>query len=81
MTFELLTRQGCHLCEQMEALVAEVLPRHGATYGVVDVDADAALAARFGEVVPVLLRDGQAVAKVRVTARQLERIVRRRHRV
>jgi hypothetical protein len=64
----------------MAAMLAEVLPRFGLPYRSIDVDADPALAARYGEVVPVLLRDGRAVAKVRITARDLERLVRRRSR-
>jgi hypothetical protein len=76
--YALLTRAGCHLCEEMEAVLSEVLGRHGVSYSLVDVDSDPGLRQRFGETVPVLLRDGMAVAKVRVTAHQLERIVRRR---
>ncbi len=73
-----MTRAGCHLCDAMAALLDEVLPAHGLAWMPRDVDADPALRARFGEVVPVLLRDGQPVAKVRLDRRRLERIVRRR---
>ena len=76
--FELLTREGCHLCDQMAAVLDEILPPHGLSWEQVDVDGDAALRERFGEVIPVLLRDGRPVAKVRIDRRQLERIVRRR---
>ncbi len=78
--FALLTREGCHLCERMEAVLEQVLGSHGIGFERVDVDADDRLRRRFGEVVPVLLRDGRPVAKVRVSARQLERIVRRARR-
>ncbi len=76
--FELLTRSGCHLCDQMEAQLKTVLPRHGLDYTLVDVDSDDQLRRRYGEIVPVLLRDGRAVAKIRVDAARLERIIRRR---
>lgn len=76
--FELLTRPGCHLCDEMELVLKRVLGTHELGYALVDVDSDETLKQRFGEVVPVLLRDGRPVAKVRVTVRQLERIVRRR---
>jgi len=76
--FELVTRPGCHLCDEMEALLLRVLPQHGLSLGYRDVDADADLLGRFGEVVPVLLRDGKPVAKVRVTETQLVRLIRRR---
>lgn len=76
--FELVTRDDCHLCHEMEALLRRVLPRHGLELELVDVDADPALVERFGDTVPVLLRDGKPVAKVRLTERQLVRIVQRR---
>lgn len=76
--FELLTRAGCHLCDQMASVLDAVLPGHGLGYEPVDVDDDPELRRRWGEIVPVLLRDGKPVAKVRIDERQLERIVRRR---
>ncbi len=78
MTFELLSRPGCHLCDEMAAELDAVLPAHGFTYKVVDVDSDPALRARFGGEIPVLLRDGKTVAKVRLRPGQLARIVERR---
>ncbi len=76
--FALVTRAGCHLCDEMEAVLAEVLPRHRLAWERLDVDASEELRRRFGEVVPVLLRDGRPVAKVRLERRRLERLVRRR---
>ena len=76
--YEMVTRVHCHLCDEMAAVLDAVLPAYGLSWEPVDVDADPELLRRFGEVVPVLLRDGQPVAKVRIDARQLRRIVRRR---
>lgn len=76
--FELLTRERCHLCDEMKAVLDDVLPALSIRYELVDVDGDPALRDRFGDTVPVLLRDGKAVAKVRIDRRQLLRIVRRR---
>ena len=76
--YELVTREGCHLCDEMAVLLDEVLPSHGLSWSPRDVDADPELRARFTDVVPVLLRDGTPVAKVRVDRRSLERIVRGR---
>jgi hypothetical protein len=73
--FELVTREGCHLCDEMEAVLGPVLARHGLEIRRVDVDAAPELRARFGDVVPVLLRDGAPVAKVRLTEAQAERLV------
>jgi Glutaredoxin-like domain (DUF836) len=76
--YELITRQGCHLCDEMAALLDDVLPAFGLSYTLRDVDAEPDLQARYTDVIPVLLRDGQPVAKVRTDRRALERIVRRR---
>ena len=74
----LLTRHRCHLCDEMRQVLEGVLPELGLEYAEVDVDADPELADRFGEVIPVLLRDGRPVAKVRLDPQTLRRIVARR---
>ena len=62
----LLTRPGCHLCEEMKAKVAPLVARLGGTLAEVDVDADPALAERFGLEITVLLdAEGRVVAKLR----------------
>jgi hypothetical protein len=78
--YELVTREGCHLCGEMAAVLDEVLPSFGLSYTLLDVDTDVEpeLRARLTDVVPVLLRDGRPVAKVRVDRRTLARIVRGR---
>lgn len=76
--FDLLTREHCHLCDEMRSVLDRVVGRAGEGYRLVNVDSDPALADRFGNVVPVLLRDGKPVAKVRLTESQLRRIIRRR---
>lgn len=71
----LLTRPGCHLCDEMKAKVAPLVARLGGTLSEVDVDSDPALAKRFGLEIPVLLdAEGRVVAKLRDTA---ERIAKR----
>jgi hypothetical protein len=62
----------------MALLLDEVLSPHGLSWSPRDVDAEPELRERFTDVVPVLLRDGIPVAKLRVDRRSLERIVRRR---
>jgi len=76
--FELVTRVGCHLCDEMEEQVRPVLARFGLELELVDVDQDAVLLARFGDVVPVLLRDGRPVAKIRIEADRVVRLICRR---
>ena len=74
-TYELVTRHGCHLCDEMAALLDEVLPSCGLTYTSRDVDAEPELHARYTDVVPVLLRDGRPVAKLRLDRRTLLRLI------
>ncbi len=50
MTFTLYHFEGCHLCEQAEAL----LQRLGIEHARIDIGDDAELDARYGERVPVL---------------------------
>jgi len=52
----LLTRAYCHLCDDMREALAPLAAQAGATVVEFDVDADPALEARFGDLVPVLLQ-------------------------
>ena len=54
VTLTLLSRSYCHLCDEMLAAVRPIADSHAASIEVVDVDADAALEALYGEFVPVL---------------------------
>ncbi len=70
--FVLYGRNYCHLCEDMLAALAPLCDEFSFAVDVVDVDSDAALEARFGELVPVLMHAGTElchyhldVAKVR----------------
>ncbi len=67
----LFTRRTCRLCDEMKAVVREVTASVPARLEEVDVDADAALAARYGRDVPVLWLDGREIARHRVTAESL----------
>jgi hypothetical protein len=71
-----LSREGCHLCEEMlEALAG--LERGGRipAVTVVDVDSDAQLARRYGLKVPVLLLDGSAICHYTLNSQELLRLV------
>ncbi len=78
--FQLLSRPRCHLCHEMEDLLREVLPEMGLEVTVHDVDSSLDWKNRFGEVIPVLLRDGKPVAKLYLDRRQLVRLARRSRR-
>jgi thioredoxin reductase (NADPH) len=51
----LLTRAYCHLCDTMRDALVPLARRLGATITELDVDADPALEAAYGDLVPVLL--------------------------
>jgi glutaredoxin len=53
-----LTRQGCHLCEDAIAQVAVVCSEIGEAYTVLDVDSDPELQRRYTDQVPVTFVDG-----------------------
>ncbi len=50
----LYTRLYCHLCEAMLGALRALQPELGFELEAVDIDADAALVARYNEAVPVL---------------------------
>ena len=51
-------KPGCHLCDDARAVVAAVCEELGETYAEVDILSSPALAARYGEEIPVTLVDG-----------------------
>ncbi len=53
-----VSRDGCHLCEQAEQRLAELSAEHGFTLDRLDVDGDRTLANQFSDRVPVILIDG-----------------------
>lgn len=77
MELTLYTRAGCHLCEVAKAELEPLLAEFGVRLCEVDVDTDADLKARFGEEIPVILLDGRKVAKHRVEASRLRRLIER----
>jgi glutaredoxin len=58
------TRQGCHLCEEAEAIVRRVARGHDVR--LVDIDADPELVERYTVRVPVVTVDGAEVAEFQV---------------
>ena len=72
----LLSRAYCHLCDEMRDALAPIALRHAVAVTEVDVDADPALEARFGDLVPVLLlgapEDGVELCHYRLDAPAVE---------
>ena len=61
-TLTLVTRAGCHLCEEAEAMLAGLRADHEFGLELRDVDADPALAAAYTDHVPVLLIEGKLLS-------------------
>jgi len=75
MTLTLYSRPGCHLCEEMKAVVEAVTGRLPGRIALdeVDISGDQDLEARFGMEIPVLFIDDAKVAKCRITEGELSR--------
>lgn len=54
----LLTRPGCHLCEDARVVVQAAATECGIVVQEVDVDSDPELRGEYGDMVPVVLIDG-----------------------
>ena len=74
MKLVLITRRGCHLCDDALALLRSL----GHEPELVDVDADDRLHDLYDWRVPVVLVDDRAVAEGRITRGQLEKTVGKR---
>ena len=62
----LLSRPGCHLCEEMRAEVDRLLQGHAHEWEIVDVDSDDEIARRWSDSIPVLFVNGRLFAKIRM---------------
>lgn len=75
MRLTIYSKPGCHLCDDMKALVYRVMAAHAATHTIaldeIDISTDPALLDRYSLEIPVLLIDGKKVAKYRVTEAEL----------
>lgn len=67
----LLTRDGCHLCDEARTAVVQAATATGAGWVETDVDTDPELRAEYGDRVPVVLVGGVEHAHFRVDAERL----------
>jgi glutaredoxin len=67
----LLSRTGCHLCDDARGILAAVAAEEGVAWDEVDVDLDEKLADEYGDRVPVVLLDGREHSYWRVDADRL----------
>jgi len=71
------SRPGCHLCEEMKAVVQRAVRASGADAAIdeVDISGKDNLEALYGVEVPVLMVDGKKTAKYRVAEDELLRML------
>jgi glutathione S-transferase len=71
---KLYSRANCHLCEEMAAELRGL----GVDFDQIDVDSDPGLAARYGNLVPVLAdATGAEICRFRLTDAAISSITRR----
>jgi hypothetical protein len=66
-----LTRPGCHLCEDACVVVGRVASDVGVEWVQRDISDDAELTARWGEYIPVVMIDGEVHDWFRVDEQRL----------
>lgn len=71
MRVRLLTRAGCHLCDDAADVVARVCAETGTGWDTLDVDSDPELRGEYGDQVPVVLLDGREHDSFRVDEARL----------
>jgi glutaredoxin len=75
----LYSRPGCHLCEEMKAVIERVARATPFALDEIDISGDPELERLYGLEIPVLLVDGRKAAKYRVTEEQLRRRLAGKH--
>lgn len=75
-TVEVLTKQGCHLCEEALAVTREACAEFGLEHREVDITEDEQLLSMYGEEIPVLRIDGKVRDFWRFDPVRLRRLLR-----
>ena len=74
---ELLTRPGCHLCEEMKQAIAEAARDLEIRLREVDISKDGGLESVYGNDIPVLFVNGSKAFKHRATVQEIRVRLRR----
>jgi len=69
------SRPGCHLCDEMKAVVRVVAQSVPLSLEEIDISTDPALEARYGLEIPVLMVEGKKAAKYRIGERELRQVL------
>jgi len=71
VTVTLYSKPGCHLCEEVRALLAELAIERRFTIEEINIALDAKLFAAYRHAIPVVLVDGSEIARGRIDERLL----------
>ena len=71
----LYSRPGCHLCDEMKAVVGRVAQTIALSLEEIDISTDPELETRYGLEIPVLLVEGKKAAKYRIEEEELARVL------
>ena len=71
LDLELMTRPGCHLCDDMKQVIHEAARGLDVRLREIDVSESVDLESRFGSDVPVLLVNGREAFRHRATVEEL----------
>ena len=77
-TVTLYTKPGCHLCEAVEQVIAQVGRQRPLEVVLRNILDDPADFERYQHEIPVVLLDGVEIARYRLTAGELEAAIERR---
>jgi glutaredoxin len=69
------SRPGCHLCDEMKAVVMRMASRVPLDLEEIDISGNAELESRYALEIPVLIVEGRKAAKYRITEDELRRLI------
>ena len=75
ITLTIYSRPGCHLCDEMKAVVRTVARSVPLSLEEIDISTDPGLQARYGLEIPVLMVEGRKAAKYRILEEDLRRML------
>ena len=78
MRVVIYSKPGCHLCDEMKAVVARAIHGREITLEEIDISGDPGLLERYALEIPVLMIDGKKAAKFRITEAELRHKLERR---
>jgi glutaredoxin len=67
----LYSKPGCHLCEDVRAILDELAPERGFVVEEVDIESDPALFEQYRYEIPVVVMDGNEIARGKIDERAL----------